>query len=86
MITLYTKDYCPYCIRAKSLLTSLGAIYEEVDISNNPELFMQIYQKSHMRTVPQIFVDDECLGGYNEIAEMHQKGELVPRIKDSILS
>ncbi len=86
MITLYTKDYCPYCIKAKSLLNSLGAIYEEVDISSNPELFMQIYQKSHMRTVPQIFVDDVCLGGYDDIAELHSNGELVPKLAESIHS
>ncbi len=62
MLTLYTKDYCPYCIRAKHLLSSLGATFEEVDVNSKPELFSELYKKSGMRTVPQIFLDDECLG------------------------
>lgn len=56
MITLYTKDYCPYCVKAKNLLTSIGAAYEEVDITDNQELLMEIVAKSRMRTVPQIFL------------------------------
>lgn len=55
-ITIYTKDYCPYCVKAKSLLSSLGANYEEVDITNSPDTIMELVKKSGMRTVPQIFV------------------------------
>ncbi len=61
MITIYTKDYCPYCVKAKNLLSSLGATYEEVDITATPELIMDLAKKSGMRTVPQIFVNDVCL-------------------------
>lgn len=56
MITIYTKDYCPYCIKAKALLSSLGATYEEVDITHDQDTLMEIVKKSGMRTVPQIFV------------------------------
>lgn len=80
MITVYTKDYCPYCVKAKALLSSLGAPFTEVDVTNDPDMFMKIYEKSHMRTVPQIFVDDECLGGYDVIALLHEKGELVGKL------
>lgn len=76
MITIYTKDYCPYCIKAKSLLSSIGATFEEVDITNSPDTIMELVKKSGMRTVPQIFVWDECLGGYDAIAALHEKGEL----------
>lgn len=55
-ITLYSKDNCPYCVLAKNLLTSLGAEYEEVDVTDNHELLMEIVAKSRLRTVPQIFV------------------------------
>lgn len=61
MITIYTKDYCPYCVKAKNLLSSLGATYEEVDITATPEIIMDLAKKSGMRTVPQIFVNDVCL-------------------------
>jgi glutaredoxin 3 len=80
MITLYTKDYCPYCIKAKQLLNSLGATYEEIDITHDPDMFMKIYEKSHMRTVPQIFVGDTCLGGYDSIATLHAEGKLVEKL------
>ena len=76
MITIYTKDYCPYCIKAKSLLSSIGATFEEVDITNSPDTIMELVKKSGMRTVPQIFVWDECLGGYDAIAALQEKGEL----------
>ena len=62
MLTIYTKDYCPYCIQAKNLLTSLGAAYEEIDVTGNQDILIEIVKKSGMRTVPQIFLDDECLG------------------------
>lgn len=80
MLTLYTKDYCPYCVKAKNLLTSIGATFEEVDITATPETIMELAKKSGMRTVPQIFLDDECLGGYDSIAAMHQEGKLIERL------
>lgn len=79
-ITLYTKDYCPYCVKAKSLLSSLGATYEEVDITNSPDTIMELLKKSGMRTVPQIFVWEECLGGYDSIAKLHEEGKLTQKI------
>lgn len=77
MITIYTKDYCPYCVRAKNLLTSLGASYEEVDITSTPEVIMELAKKSGMRTVPQVFVNDICLGGFDNINAMNERGELL---------
>lgn len=76
MITLYTKDYCPYCAKAKTLLSSLGAHYEEIDITHTPDTLVELAKKTGMRTVPQIFVDDECLGGFSDIDALHQQGKL----------
>ena len=56
MLTLYTKDYCPYCVMAKNLLSSLGVTFEEVDITKSPEIIVDLVKKSGMRTVPQIFL------------------------------
>ena len=75
MLTIYTKDYCPYCIKAKNLLTSIGATYEEIDVTHDQETLMKIVEKSHIRTVPQIFLGDECLGGYDSINAMHSEGD-----------
>jgi glutaredoxin 3 len=79
-LIVYTKDYCPYCTMAKNLLTSIGATYKEVDVTDNQELLMQIVAKSRMRTVPQIFLGDECLGGYTDIASLHADGNLVVKL------
>jgi glutaredoxin 3 len=79
-LTLYTKDYCPYCVLAKNLLTSISATYTEVDVTHNQELLMEIAAKSRMRTVPQIFLGDECLGGYTDIAALHSEGKLVTKL------
>jgi glutaredoxin 3 len=55
-LTVYSKDYCPYCVMAKNLLTSIGLEYEEIDITKTPEIIIELVKKSGMRTVPQIFI------------------------------
>lgn len=67
-ITIYTKDYCPYCTRAKTLLESEGLPYQEVDITNDPESFESLKKRSELMTVPQIFVDDILIGGSDDLA------------------
>lgn len=81
MIKIYTKDYCPYCKSAKSLLDSLHVQYQEIDISKTPELIDELVQKSGLRTVPQIFVDDKCLGGFSDIDALHRAGKLIDLLK-----
>ena len=76
MIKIYTKNYCPYCTKAKSLLDSLNVKYEEEDITDHPELINELVKKSGMMTVPQIFANDNCLGGYSDIEKLHQEGKL----------
>lgn len=82
MVTIYTKDYCPYCVQAKNLLSSLKINFQEVDVTNDQEKLMEIVQKSRMRTVPQIFVGETCLGGYTDIAALHEEGRLIPKIEE----
>jgi glutaredoxin 3 len=84
MLRIYTKDYCPYCVKAKNLLDSIGAIYEEIDITSTPDLIIGLAKKSGMRTVPQIFIGDKCIGGYDDIHKLHKKGELMAKIQSSI--
>jgi glutaredoxin 3 len=82
MIQIYTKNYCPYCTQAKSLLDSLDVKYEEIDITSTPETIEELVAKSGLRTVPQIFVGDKCLGGYSDIAKLHEEGKLVDLLKE----
>lgn len=77
MVTVYSKDYCPYCTMAKNLLRGLNIPFEEIDITHSPEIMDELVKKSRMMTVPQIFVGDLCLGGYDNINELHKKGKLL---------
>lgn len=81
MIKVYTKNYCPFCVKAKNLLDSLNVDYEEIDVTEKPELIEEISKKSGFLTVPQIFVGEKCLGGYSDIARMDEEGELMAALK-----
>lgn len=84
MITIYSKDYCPYCSAAKELISSLWFEYTEIDITDDPETFVKLRNASGMMTVPQIFVWDiareNCLWGYSDIKKLHDEGKLVEKL------
>ena len=75
-ITIYSKQGCAYCANAKRLLTARGFDFEEVDITNDPALEAKLIEQTGQRTVPQIFVEDEFVGGFVELARLVSKGEL----------
>lgn len=75
-VTLYTTAYCPYCINAKALLTRKGVIYEEIDVSRSPERMAEMLQRSNRRSVPQIFIGEHHVGGFDDLAALERGGEL----------
>ncbi len=77
-VVIYSKTYCPFCVRAKNLLDGKGVKYEEIMVDSDPQLFADLKQKSGMLTVPQIFIDDQLIGGFTELAALDEKGELDP--------
>jgi len=77
MLTIYSKNYCPYCVKAKNLLEELEIKFEEIDITDTPEKIEELEKLSGMQTVPQIFAGEKCLGGYTEIEALYEKGELL---------
>ncbi|MFA6091109.1 MAG: glutaredoxin 3 [Candidatus Gracilibacteria bacterium] len=81
MVTIYSKSTCPYCVLAKNLLNNLNISFEEIDITRSPKIMEELMKKSHMMTVPQIFVGEKCLGGYDNINALNEKGELVELCK-----
>ena len=83
MVDIYTKNYCPYCMKAKTLLKSLDVEYTEHDITDTPEKIKELSEKSGLMTVPQIFVGEKCLGGYSDIAKLHEEGKLIDLLKSS---
>jgi glutaredoxin 3 len=75
-VVVYTTQICPYCIRAKALLRSKQVDFEEIDVSRDPRLQDEVRQRSGRRTVPQIFIDDRSVGGYDELRELDAAGKL----------
>ncbi|HRI35984.1 MAG TPA: glutaredoxin domain-containing protein [bacterium] len=80
-IRIYSKSYCPYCVEAKRLLDQLEIPYETIDVTDDAGTLIEISAKSGMRTVPQIWADDECLGGYSDLLALCKSGELDGRIR-----
>ena len=78
-VRIYTTPICPYCVRAKSLLTKKGAPFEEVDIFMDESARDEMLAKSGgARTVPQIFIGDTHVGGCDELYALERAGELDP--------
>jgi thioredoxin reductase (NADPH) len=77
-ILMYTKPDCPYCNQAKALLRSKGETWKEIDIEADPAQREAMVERSHRKTVPQIFVGDRHVGGYDDLVALEDAGELDP--------
>jgi glutaredoxin 3 len=79
-VIIYTTLLCPYCVRAKQLLQRKGVDYQEIRVDLDREQMHLMIQRSQRRTVPQIFIDDFHVGGYDDLATLEATGELNPRL------
>jgi glutaredoxin 3 len=77
-VEIYTTHWCPYCHAAKALLEDKGVPYSEVDVDGPVERAQMIQRAHGRRTVPQIFIGDRHVGGYDEIAALDRRGQLDP--------
>jgi glutaredoxin 3 len=78
-VRMYTTQVCPYCQRAKALLHQRGVTaIEEVRVDLDPELRHHMVETTGRRTVPQIFIGDTHVGGYDDLAALDRHGGLVP--------
>lgn len=78
-VTIYTKAYCPYCVRAVALLNSKRVQFQEFRIDVQPELRPQMIEKAGGRsTVPQIFINDQHIGGCDDLVALDAAGKLDP--------
>lgn len=76
-ITIYTKSWCPYCQRAKALLTSKGVKFTEIEISEDTAARAAMIERANGRTtVPQIFIGDLHVGGSDDLQALEARGEL----------
>jgi thioredoxin reductase (NADPH) len=75
-ITMYTKSWCPYCDRAKHLLREKGQAWTEIDVEEQPERRAEMIQRAGRSSVPQIFIGDRHVGGFDDLAALERAGEL----------
>jgi glutaredoxin 3 len=82
-VEVYTTSYCPYCIRAKSLLKGKGVAFEEIDVSGDAALREKMIELSGgRRTVPEIFINGRIIGGYDELRALEAAGRLDPLLSE----
>ena len=76
-VIVYSTNTCPYCDRAKELLTSKGAEFTEIKVDKNPDKMKEMLERSNgRRTVPQIFINGKHIGGFDDLKAINDKGEL----------
>lgn len=76
-VVIYTKAYCPYCVRAKALLNHKNIEFTEFDIGQQPELRNEMIDKANgSYTVPQIFVGEQHIGGCDDMMSLEAQGKL----------
>ena len=78
-VVMYCTAVCPYCTRAEQLLNRKGVSdIEKIRVDLRPELRVAMIEKTGRRTVPQIFINDHHIGGYDELASLNHAGKLDP--------
>ena len=80
-VVMYTTRFCPFCMRARSMLKNKGIEYEDIAVGNDPALWQKMQALSGRDTVPQIFINDQAVGGFDDIALLERQGKL-----DSLLN
>jgi len=75
-VIMYATRFCPYCMRARRLLNNKGVDFEEIRVGTGNDLWKKMEELSGRDTVPQIFINDESVGGYDDIAALNQQGAL----------
>lgn len=77
-VTIYTTPFCGFCHAAKRLLNSKDVTFNEIDVSRDPELKQEMMTKSGRHTVPQIWVGETHVGGFDELNALERAGKLDP--------
>ncbi|MCV6615428.1 MAG: glutaredoxin 3 [Cellvibrionaceae bacterium] len=77
-VTIYSSDFCPFCHRAKALLASKGVTFKELNVDGDPKLRQEAMRKSGQRTVPQIWINSQHVGGCDDLYALERAGRLEP--------
>ena len=81
-VVIYSTKICPYCIRAKNFLNKKNISYDEIRIDENPEEMKKMIAMSKRQSVPQIFIGDYHVGGFDDLVEHDMDGKLEELLKD----
>lgn len=82
-VEIYTSPFCGYCHRAKRLLQERGAQYDEIDVMADTSRRAEMMQRAHgRRTVPQIFIDGQHIGGCDDLMALDRDGKLAPLLEN----
>lgn len=81
-ILIYTSSICPYCVMAKRLLDKKGARYTELNVDRQPGLREEMMRKTQRRTVPQIYIGDYHVGGFDDLYTLEQQKKLDALLSD----
>lgn len=79
-VTIYTTDYCPYCRQAERFLTEKQVPFKQIDVTNDDAMRTKLVELTGQRTVPQIFVGEESIGGYSDMMKLHTAGQFLPKL------
>lgn len=82
-VTIYSTDTCPYCVAAKRFLDGKGVPWSEVNLTGDDDGRVALVERTGRRTVPQIFVEDVHIGGYDDLRALDTKGGLLPLVSAS---
>jgi glutaredoxin 3 len=82
-VRIYTKERCPYCVRAKALLARKGVAFEEIGVEGRDDLRVWLVEASGQKTVPQIFVGQRSLGGCEDLEALEREGKLDPILRSA---
>ena len=80
-ITIYSSAICPYCVAAKNFLRSQGKTWTEVRIDLEPDALKSMMELTRRTSVPQIFIGDTHVGGYDDMIALHRAGGLQPLLE-----
>jgi glutaredoxin 3 len=83
-VVVYRTPFCGYCVRAKHLLESKGVRFREVDVSGDPAKRKWLIDVTRQRTVPQVFINGQPVGGFDELARLNRSGELDRLLAESV--
>ena len=75
-VEMYSMEWCPYCAKAKALLGAKGIEYDEVDVTDDEAKAIEMVERTGQRGVPQFFIDDQWVGGYDSLAYLNATGTL----------